>query len=167
MDPLTALSLAGTVIQFVDFGSKLVSAGRQLYKNGQLDIHAQAARAADDLLDYSVKLRRPLQTAESTRPLTEDEKALEKICQDCDVLAQSFLARLDRLKVPPQTKKGWKKGQKSKAWPSLRVALESLWTKEELQELGNKLQGYRQEMDSRILRSLRKAILSSRRLNFY
>jgi hypothetical protein len=34
VDPLTALSLAGTIVQFVDFWSKLLLSGRELYKSG-------------------------------------------------------------------------------------------------------------------------------------
>jgi hypothetical protein len=43
MDPLTALSLAGSIIQFVDFGCKLVSQTRAKYValssvGGELDV---------------------------------------------------------------------------------------------------------------------------------
>jgi hypothetical protein len=33
MDPLTALSVAGSVVQFADFGMKLFAEGRELYKS--------------------------------------------------------------------------------------------------------------------------------------
>jgi hypothetical protein len=33
MDPLTALSVAACVVQFVDYGTKLLSKGRELYKS--------------------------------------------------------------------------------------------------------------------------------------
>jgi hypothetical protein len=33
MDPLTALSLAGTIVQFVDFGSRLFTDSREFYKS--------------------------------------------------------------------------------------------------------------------------------------
>jgi hypothetical protein len=65
MDPLTAFSLAGTVIQFVDFGGKLISGGQGLYAKGHLDIHCQIKAAVDDLLDYATKLQRTIRAPEA------------------------------------------------------------------------------------------------------
>lgn len=36
LDPLTAVGLAGTVVQFVDFSTKLVSHSVELYEKGKL-----------------------------------------------------------------------------------------------------------------------------------
>jgi hypothetical protein len=33
LDPLTALSLAGNIVQFVDFSTKLLAKGHELYKS--------------------------------------------------------------------------------------------------------------------------------------
>lgn len=35
MDPLTATSLAGTIIQFIDLGAKIASSTHQIYKSAQ------------------------------------------------------------------------------------------------------------------------------------
>ena len=35
LDPFTALSLASGVVQFVDFSSKLISEGQELYKSAE------------------------------------------------------------------------------------------------------------------------------------
>lgn len=34
MDPLFAIGLAGTIVQFVDFGTKIFLEGKELYKAG-------------------------------------------------------------------------------------------------------------------------------------
>jgi hypothetical protein len=59
MDPLTALSLAGTVVQFVDFRSKLLLAGRELYKSttGSLTVNDEIELVTSDLLAITQKLR--------------------------------------------------------------------------------------------------------------
>lgn len=51
MDPLTALSLAGTIVQFVDFGSKLLVECHQLYKSksGSLTVNDELSLATEDL----------------------------------------------------------------------------------------------------------------------
>jgi hypothetical protein len=149
MDPLTAISFAGTVVQFVDFSSKLISASVELYKKSKLDVHDQANAAANDILDYSTKLQRTLREPGSSATLSEDDRLLESICKGCDDLAHDLIARLDKLKVP-ENKKG-----KVKTWPSLSIALQSMWKREELSEIQERLKEYRQQIDSRIIHSLR------------
>lgn len=147
MDPLTALSLAGTVVQFVDFSGKLISSSRQLYTKDELDVHAQAALATNDILDYTVKLRQKLIVPDGTTTLSEDDLVLENICKECDNLAHDLLGRLDKLKVP-------KKGKKA-MWVTIGVALQSIWTKEELSGIQARLKDYRNQIDSRVIQSLR------------
>lgn len=148
MDPLSALSVAGTVIQFVDFSSKLISTSHELQSTSQLDVHTQAAIAANDVLDYSTKLRQPLCLAGVSRQLTEDEVALDALCQGCIELANSFLERLNKLRIP--------EGDRKYVWPSLMVALRSMWKRAELVDIEKKLTKYRCEIDSRVLHSLRQ-----------
>jgi polyhydroxyalkanoate synthesis regulator phasin len=152
MDPLTALSTAGTVLQFVDFGSKLIDASVKLYKKGELDVHEQAKSATDDILDYTVKLRRSLlQSDGSTTPpeLTEDEELLKSICEECDELARDLLERLKKLSVP-QDKKG-----AEKIWPTLTAAFKSTWKKEDLRDIQERLDRYRGAIDSRVIQYFR------------
>lgn len=148
MDPITALSVAGTVVQFVDFGHKLISASWQLYTKSELGVHEQAASAANDILDYTVKLRRNLRTPGSAT-LTEEELLLETICKGCDDLARDLLARLDKLKVPQKNKKG-----KAIIWRTLTAAFQSIWTGEDLLAIQDRLDEYRKQIDSRVIRSL-------------
>ncbi|KAF8851727.1 hypothetical protein BDZ45DRAFT_808104 [Acephala macrosclerotiorum] len=77
MDPLSALSLASTIIQLVDFGSKLLSKSVQLYKatNGTLKAH--------------------------------EEDAFEKLCDEAAAVAEEFLSRLKELKVRDGKHRGW------------------------------------------------------------
>jgi len=150
MDPLTALSVAGTVVQFVDFSCKLISASRQLYTKSELDVHGQAASATNDILDYTIKLRRTLRAPGGSAILTEDELLLESICKGCDDLARDLLVRLDKLKVPQKNKKG-----KAIIWSTLTAAFQSMWTGEDLLAIQDRLKEYRRQIDSRVIRSLR------------
>lgn len=140
MDPLSALSVAGTVVKFVDSSTKIISATRQLYSASERDVHAQAAAAANDLRDYSIKIRQPLRLAGVSGCLTEDEAALEGVCHSCMELTESFLKGLDRLKVPGKDKR--------RGWSSLRQALLSMWTKDDLDAIEERLAGFRREIDS-------------------
>jgi hypothetical protein len=61
LGPLTALSLAGTIAQFVEFRSKLVSRSQELYSsaNGSLSVNEELNLVTETLLKLLAKLRRP------------------------------------------------------------------------------------------------------------
>lgn len=103
MDPFTALSLADTVVQFAEFGLKLVSNGREIYKDSESSADAQSAMLTKDLLDYSTKFEQSLKSKDDTQPLTDEQAAemaqLENLSQDCHKMARDLLVRLENLKV--------------------------------------------------------------------
>jgi hypothetical protein len=98
MDPLTAVGLAGTVVQFVDFSSKIVIGAKELYKHGELKLNAQAAAVARDLLDFCTKLQLSSQNYDGSEAPTENDLALIKLCGGCKDVAKELLAKLDLLK---------------------------------------------------------------------
>ncbi|TVY82832.1 hypothetical protein LSUE1_G004720 [Lachnellula suecica] len=110
MDPLTALSLAGTVVQFVDFGSKVISRGAELYKstNGQLAAHRELELMTTDLSNVIIRIQDTYQKGRSepsilgTDRSTLDPKtacALQRISEEAVSVAQKILDKLDALKV--------------------------------------------------------------------
>ena len=158
MDPLTCVSLAGAVAQFVNFGCGLISAGGQLYRDGRLEIHASAAkdaeqiqnyavRAIGQLHDYRAKLQQGFRSDEHSLPLKEDEAELEKLCRGCDKEANALINRLEKLKVP--------EGSGKEVWKSIQDALLSVWSKAEIAAMKEKLLAYQKSIDSGILLSLR------------
>jgi hypothetical protein len=59
MDPLTVISLVGNIVQFVDFGGKLLSNAIELYRSpvGKLAGHHQLELVTTDLHALITKLR--------------------------------------------------------------------------------------------------------------
>ena len=59
MEPLSALSVAAAVVQFVDFGSSLVSKSREIYKSSQGASIGQAESeiATKRLVDLNERLK--------------------------------------------------------------------------------------------------------------
>lgn len=59
LDPLTALSVAGTIVQFVDFGTKPLSQANELYKSsvGTLKSNYELELVMTDLRGLVIKLR--------------------------------------------------------------------------------------------------------------
>jgi len=74
MDPLTALGLAANIIQFVDFASKLLSTGQELYQSGASAPNLELSLVADDVLLLCTKLKNS--SAPYSRPanLTDDDQ---------------------------------------------------------------------------------------------
>lgn len=100
MDPLTAVSLAGTVLQFVDFGCKLFKVSVELYDTSEssiFDAEQDAAKhvtmlardALKDLQDYKTKLQGGEEEL-SRYATSEDEKELRALCHDCDDVATTL-----------------------------------------------------------------------------
>ena len=75
MEPLTALGLAASIAQFIDFGSNLVSKTRQIAKAGSSVSVDHLSTITSNLLDInkSLKSQMNLATAENAS-LTKEEK---------------------------------------------------------------------------------------------
>jgi hypothetical protein len=138
MDPITAVSLAGTVIQFVDFTSKLVSKSTELYRSGRgvLAENADIETTTADLTKLNGRLKQTTAVGDSD---------LQALCQACGDVAEQLLAALAKVKVNG-------KGQK---WQSLRKALRSIWSKEEIGQLEQRLASFRGELHLRITIGMR------------
>lgn len=67
MDPLTVLSLAGTIVQFVDFGRTLITDARDLYSSsaGTLTANEELELVTADLQALALKLRNSFYTADA------------------------------------------------------------------------------------------------------
>jgi hypothetical protein len=153
LDPLSALSIAATVIQFVDFASKIVSKGKHIYKstdgvireNGETETVTLRLRdMANDVLQQS----KPLEYLDGldVEELSQDHR-LQNICRECSRVSEELLLHLGSLKVP--------KGTEHRKWKSFRQALKSVWSKQELDAVAKRLDILRNELDTQILVLLR------------
>ncbi|KOS40917.1 hypothetical protein ACN38_g8216 [Penicillium nordicum] len=126
MDPFSALSLATSVIQFVDFATKLTSKGKELYRStdGILADHAEKSAISSKLSTLSKGLLSSLDGISATQRLSAAQEGLRDIAQESYVIAEDFLVTLDELKVATPGRK----------WTSFRQALKSVWNKDKLEE---------------------------------
>ncbi|CAH0045286.1 unnamed protein product [Clonostachys solani] len=104
MEALNTLQVAGGVIQFLDFGSKLLSNTRKLYRSpdGVLSENVDLEVVTTDLATILLSLERKLP---DHRPIkadcsqSEDEKALDELCIRCVAIAEELIANLNKLKI--------------------------------------------------------------------
>lgn len=104
MDPVTCLGIASAIVQFVDFATKLVSEGEELYNsaNGTSKENSELKNITLDLSSMSQKLSLP------TRPgkrISKDEIEFRKVAASCKDVADEFLGVLDSIKVDSPHKK--------------------------------------------------------------
>jgi len=149
MDPLTALSVAGTIIQFVQFGGQILNGSRQFYESasGALSVNEELEVITRDLSDLLFKLERPLGPSNPPDSLEKDAeyRGLEDIGAHCRKVANELLTRLNGLKI---------RG-KHQAWKSLQHAIKAAWAQREVDELDKRLVGFRRSLETHIISSLR------------
>jgi hypothetical protein len=153
MDPLTAISFAGTVVQFVDFGTKIVKSSREIYKSisGSLPANEELDLVLTDLSLMVEKLRHPPPSIGTSAKDAEDQKALVTLCDACLVIARDLQKGLNDLKVSGKHRK----------LESLKQGLRSAWTEGKRRELVERLELLKDEMTTNILVDLRSGSFSA------
>ena len=138
MEALAAVSLAGNILQFLDFTGNVISKSRQIYDSisGTLKEHDDLGCLTADLKGLSGRLQ------SCAGPV---DPVLEQLCLRCMKVADKLLKALADLRVEG----------KHTRFKSLRKALKALWGKEELRLLEESLAGFRQDLTLHITVELR------------
>jgi hypothetical protein len=133
LDPLSAIGLAGNIVQFVDFSAQLVGKARDIHNStsGTLPGNIDTEAITRSLLQLNTKLRDRVLEPNST-----EEKVIQVLCRGCDAVANELIIALDALKV---------QGKKTR-WKSVRQALKSVAGKEKIESLSKRLAGYREQL---------------------
>ncbi|KAK3348860.1 hypothetical protein B0T25DRAFT_609099 [Lasiosphaeria hispida] len=94
LDPLSALSVAAVVVQFVDFGRKIVCKSRELYHsiNGLTDENLASKTVTLRLQELARDLKAP-----RTAVLSRQSPRLQQICDECEEISVELLEKLRRL----------------------------------------------------------------------
>ena len=139
MDPVAAFSLAGTVLQFVDCGTKFVRLARRL--------HQQGAEATD--LFQIQKLTESLDAILPKLKSREDDgnidKSLNELALDCSKTVTRLLVILQKLNIAGNARKR----------DVIKAAFRSIYKENEIQSLQNELSSFRDQLNLHLLVSLR------------
>ncbi|OBT57523.1 hypothetical protein VE04_02112 [Pseudogymnoascus sp. 24MN13] len=163
MDPISAMGCAASVIQFVDFGRKLVSGSLEIYRSadGMSAEHVSIEDISRGLSELIIPLRARSDTRldnvrnanknRSKEKLSVAEKELNRICKDCDDVAQQLLQELDKIRLHGRHRK----------WRSFRHALGNMWNQSQITALEKKLERIHKQVDTTLLVCLRERIDAS------
>ena len=150
LDPFTALSVAGNVVQFVHFGCHLAATAHDVYSvsagasEENLELETVTTRLLGTVRDLDDHLR-SLNDSNPPGSISKSSKRLLEIANACKMVAQDILSRLEviKLREPPSV------------WGSVRQAFKIVWTREELDALMKRLKAYVSELDTAILVSMK------------
>jgi len=123
MATLAASSLAGTIVQLVDFGWKLTSNSYQIYRSveGATVEDLELGNVVRDLSRISRKLRDHLEDRERNgESLNEEQVAVQQLAEECLAVTVELEKTLEKAI----------KGGKTSKWRSFRQALLSVWHKD-------------------------------------
>ncbi|KIW78743.1 hypothetical protein Z517_08582 [Fonsecaea pedrosoi CBS 271.37] len=140
MDPITAVSIAGNAIQFVDFTAKLISKGAELYKYNTLSEHVELRKAAVQLRSFQLPHKLDDLRSLQTTSLTEDQSLLlsqlEEAYSYCTDCAEQIIEAVGKLTVSGDHRK----------WKSFRHALSSVMGVSKLDDASRRLSNARQQL---------------------
>jgi hypothetical protein len=147
MDPVSALSVAASVIQFVDYGTRVISKAREIYASadGTLSANSEIEEATTRLQVLSNSLRP--EGGLPLGPLDEADTALDNICKECIQVSRELVCTFEKLKLP--------KSYKHKKWESFRRSFKGVWGKEKTKEVVERLARLRSELDTHVLVSVK------------
>ena len=168
MDPLSALSVAASIVQFVGFTSTVVSRIYEAVRSrrGELRQHGELKDETHKLLALSNDVERILRPEVLRRPLTPVETALEDVCKECHNKAMDLMELLTELELKPQEDGedlGSKLNQGGEAqpskprikWKDVQQAVKAIWRQQDIGALQQRLSDARERLMLTILVSLR------------
>lgn len=154
LDPLTALGLAGNLIQVIQFSYDIVSEGNKIYHDasGVLTQNKAIEEVSSDLasLTESLKTKQDAwRVAHGRTPLDPEELRLRNLCDRCVEVAFELQIQLNKLKA---------KEGRAKRLRSYKQAIIAVWRKDEVEELERRLERYQKELDTRVLIGIRQSL---------
>ncbi|PMD15987.1 hypothetical protein NA56DRAFT_324899 [Hyaloscypha hepaticicola] len=108
MDPLNALSVASSVVQFVDFGRQLLSASYEIYRSpsGESSKNVDLRTISKDLTDLVAQIKKKVGPSANIKlDKSTAEYRLAEISKECEMILKEFEGALDKLGRQRSSKK--------------------------------------------------------------
>lgn len=141
LDPLSALSVATAIFQFIDFSGKILKNGYELY--GQSSGMTQANIDVYQLTSSLYEFQDQLAPFPDTGTLTTDERALNDVLRESRDLASRLLRLLDDLKV--------KETGRLRTWDSFRQACRAVKRQDEIARMQGLLESISAQIVARLV----------------
>ncbi|KAH6878729.1 hypothetical protein BKA58DRAFT_452914 [Alternaria rosae] len=146
MEAIAGLSLAANIVQLIDFTAKILSTGNQIRQSGSTVQNAELERVVEDFTALKERMTlwaRP--NPASSGPLAQDSQVLEDLAAECTKIAQELIAELESLRC----------SKDAATYKTILSALKTSWNAKKVEDLKSRLQTMRDELQFRILVSIR------------
>ncbi|KAF2803353.1 uncharacterized protein BDZ99DRAFT_400033, partial [Mytilinidion resinicola] len=144
LDPLTAIGLAGNVVQFVDFTAKLIAEGRAIYKAGATSENEDLEVITRDLIGLNGKLLSVSPPDSGSVQESEDED-LQHLAKRCVELGKELLSILEDLRMSGSYTR----------WDSFRMATRTVRKKDKIEGIQKRLNDIRAQLNLHLIALLR------------
>jgi hypothetical protein len=143
LDPLSAFSVAGSVVQFVDYGTKLTSYIVELYNStsGIAVDNAEILSLTHHFKQLAEGLSNIAPKGEGEANVVVDRASFQSLLLLCKSTATELIAVLDDLKVD----------KSNKLWSSIRQGFRSSRKKDDIVKLVNRIESLRGPLNSYLL----------------
>ena len=140
MEPVVAFSLAGTILQFVDSGTKFVALAVRLYQKGSddADDHVHLLKIIKDFKALLPELTLRRNDGDGVTGITQ-------LAADCGKTATHLLTLLQKVKTTKNTRRR----------DAIRAAFRLIYHKDEIKSLQDQLASFRSQLNLHLLLSLR------------
>lgn len=128
LESIAALNLAGNIVQFIDFGCRLFSKSRELYKSSD-GVLAENVELEIIVTSLSTLSKGLTDGSPQACLRTPDYYNLVLLAERCKGIADELLEVLEKLKVRNSQKR----------WQCLRVALKRIWNSEDIKNMSKRL----------------------------
>ncbi|KAJ9145468.1 hypothetical protein NKR23_g5422 [Pleurostoma richardsiae] len=154
MEAAVAVGLASSIVQFVDFGGKLVRNLKELRSNSNTDVNVDYLRLARDLRTIVQDLVQSNRSAVCQNgALPSESSDFLDIADSCASLASKIIDKLESVAL--------QSGSSTTTTKRVKAALKASWRGNEIDELAKRLQYYRDELQIRMLMPLRETAKNS------
>ena len=145
MDPLNALSVASSVVQFVDFGRQLLSASYEIYRSpsGISSKNVDLGTISKDLTDLVAQIKEKVGPSASIRlDKSTAEYRLAEISKECEMILKEFKEALEKL----GTQRRSEKTAFEMARGAILIALKDVWSASTVDRMRKRLENQKERL---------------------
>ena len=138
LDALAAVSLASAVVQFIQFTTKVASKGQEYHKSvdGAIKEHIELNEYLENFSRLSQRLTNATGPLPKTEALSDEEKALVSVAENCQASCHEIIELLRRLG----------KSHGKERFASFRLALKAVWSEKKIESSLQRLRIAREEL---------------------
>lgn len=139
MEAFAAVQVVSSIVQLVEFGSNCLAKGLQLY-------HSSSGALEENLaIEATATHLNTLNDAVKTSAVSVADQSLKDLCNRVTITAAELLTALGKLKV---------QGSQIR-WKCMRKAFKSVWGKEKLANVEDRLASFRSELNLHVCVSIK------------